>query len=281
MTYPNFSVSMCVYGGDNSWWFEQSLDSVYSQTLPPTEVVLVVDGPIPDSIERVIGQFSKNYKNLRVIRLSENKGHGIARDKCVANCKYDYIAIADSDDLNEPNRFETEMKCFLNNEELSVVGSLHSTFVEDNYEIISVSSRPEHNEDIVKNLKKMCPVTQATVMFKKDIYNKSGGYIDWYCAEDYYLWIRMFESGGVFYNCQKPLVRVRTSMNQYSRRGGWKYFKSTSLISVYMYKKGIISLWRVVANVLPRFILQVICPPNLRGKLRNAYIGRKKSCNNN
>jgi hypothetical protein len=27
-----------------------------------------------------------------------------------------------------------------------------------------------------------------TVMFKKDAVLEAGGYIDWYCNEDYYLW---------------------------------------------------------------------------------------------
>ena len=39
-----FSVSMCVYGGDDPVWFRTAVDSILNQTVPPSEVVLVVDG---------------------------------------------------------------------------------------------------------------------------------------------------------------------------------------------------------------------------------------------
>ena len=51
---PFFSVAMCVYGKDNPDWFDKALCSVIDQTVQPDEIVLVVDGPIPDSIQNVI-----------------------------------------------------------------------------------------------------------------------------------------------------------------------------------------------------------------------------------
>ena len=46
-----FSVSMCVYGGDDPAFFDAALGSVISQTVPPSEIVLTVDGPIPPDTE--------------------------------------------------------------------------------------------------------------------------------------------------------------------------------------------------------------------------------------
>jgi glycosyltransferase involved in cell wall biosynthesis len=54
-----FSVSMCVYKNDNPEHFDQALSSIIHQTIRPSEIVLVVDGPIPDSIESVIGKYQK------------------------------------------------------------------------------------------------------------------------------------------------------------------------------------------------------------------------------
>ena len=42
-----FSVSMCVYGGDDPAFFDAALGSVVGQTVPPSEIVLTVDGPVP------------------------------------------------------------------------------------------------------------------------------------------------------------------------------------------------------------------------------------------
>jgi hypothetical protein len=49
---------MCVYGGDNPEWFDTALGSVIDQTVKPNEIVLVVDGPVPDSIQNVIDKYS-------------------------------------------------------------------------------------------------------------------------------------------------------------------------------------------------------------------------------
>ena len=56
--HPHFSVAMCVYGGDNLEWFDRALNSVLvEQTVKPNELVLVVDGPIPNDIRNIIQQY--------------------------------------------------------------------------------------------------------------------------------------------------------------------------------------------------------------------------------
>lgn len=69
-----FSVSMCVYGRDNARWFETAIESVLNQTLPPNEIVLVVDGPVPHDLNAVIFKLEEN-DIFKVIRLETNQGH--------------------------------------------------------------------------------------------------------------------------------------------------------------------------------------------------------------
>lgn len=57
--YPDFSVALSVYGKDNAEWFDQALKSVIiDQTVKPSEIVLVVDGPIPGSIQSIIDKYT-------------------------------------------------------------------------------------------------------------------------------------------------------------------------------------------------------------------------------
>ncbi|MBQ2897479.1 MAG: glycosyltransferase [Clostridia bacterium] len=272
MNNMKFSVSMCVYGGDNPDHFRTAIESVFSQTFMPSEVVLVIDGPVPKETDAVICDMQNQHQELKVIRLEKNMGHGVARKTGIKECTHNYIAIADADDINLPDRFALQMQAFEKYPEVNVMSGSHTKFIDNPDNVIAISSRPEHHKEIVALMKKMCPITQACVMFTKEIYEKAGGYVDWYCGEDYYLWIRMYEAGAVFYNCPENLVAVRTSQDQYKRRGGLKYFESTAGLSNYMYKKGIIGLKRHIINVAPRFVLQVILPPSLRGKIRNIVI---------
>lgn len=57
--YPPFSVATSVYGKDNPEWFDISLDSIVNQTVKPSEIVLVVDGPVPKEIHDVIDKYKK------------------------------------------------------------------------------------------------------------------------------------------------------------------------------------------------------------------------------
>lgn len=54
---PPFSVAMSVYGKDDPQWFDLALDSVVRQTAKPAEIVLVVDGPVPDEVRDVITKY--------------------------------------------------------------------------------------------------------------------------------------------------------------------------------------------------------------------------------
>ena len=53
---------MAVYGGDRADWFDAALRSVLEQTVPPNEIVLAVDGPVPDEIRAVIEKYESECK---------------------------------------------------------------------------------------------------------------------------------------------------------------------------------------------------------------------------
>ena len=98
-----FSVSICVYGGDNPAYFDIAMQSIFNQTLKPDEVVLVVDGPVGDDINNVISKYQN--VNLKLIRLEKNVGHGDARRIGLENCTYDLVALMDADDISVETRF--------------------------------------------------------------------------------------------------------------------------------------------------------------------------------
>ena len=124
-----FSVSMCVYGGDDPAFFDAALGSVVGQTVPPSEIVLTVDGPVPPDTEGVIGKYRARLAgsgtSFQVVRLEANMGHGEARRICFDHCNYDLIALMDADDLSVPDRFEKQLAVFAGDPSLSDQHGLH------------------------------------------------------------------------------------------------------------------------------------------------------------
>lgn len=269
MTYPPFSVSMCVYGGDNPEFFDAAVESVVRQSVPPAEIVLTVDGPIPQTIQAVIDKYRSTLKEIsfQVIYLERNMGHGQARRTSFDHCTHQLIALMDADDLSLPERFQKQLDCFAANPGLDIVGGIIQEFVDVPEQVAGRRVVPLTDGEIKDYMKRRCPMNQMTVMFRKEAVAQAGGYLDWYCDEDYYLWIRMALAGKKFANLPDVLVYVRVGQEMYSRRGGWRYFRSEAKLQRLMLQKGIISPGRYGLNVAQRLVLQVLMPNRLRGFL--------------
>ncbi len=273
MNKTKFSVSMCVYGGDNAEHFARAVNSIWlEQTVTPDEIVLVVDGPVPETLDKVIREYEQN-PIFHVIRFAENQGHGNARRAGLAACRNEIVALMDADDVSLPHRFESQL-AYLQAGHADIVGGDISEFIGEESNIIGYRQVPTRDDNIKDYLKKRCPFNQVTVMFRKSVYEKAGGYIDWYCEEDYYLWLRMMQNGAIFANTGSVLVTVRVGADMYRRRGGVRYFKSEAKLQKYMLDHKIIGLGTYFMNVNKRLIVQVLMPNKLRGWLFKKFARR-------
>lgn len=263
---------MSVYKNDKPKDFLEAIDSIYyNQTIKPNDIVLVVDGPIDNELKSSIDKVKNDIKEINVIWLENNCGHAIARQTAIEHSKYDIIALMDSDDISVNNRFESQLKIFEKKPEISIVGGLIYEFVNDVSNIVSKRIVPQHDNDIKKYMQIRCPLNFVTCMMRKADIMNVGGIQDWYCEEDYYLWIRLSLSNYKFHNIQENLVFVRVGKEMYNRRGGWKYFKSEASIQKYMYNNNIIGIGQLTINLIKRAIVQILLPNSIRGWVYRNY----------
>lgn len=266
--YPPFSVAMCVYGKDNPEWFDVALESVLIQTVKPAEIVLVVDGPVPDGIQHIIDKYTEICNSggilLQVIRFSENRGLGKALQVAVENCNHELIARMDSDDIAVKNRFELQLQKF-KHENIDICGGQIDEFIDDPSNVIGRRLVPVSDAELKVFMKKRCPFNHMTVMYKKSAVLNAGNYQDWFWNEDYFLWIRMALKKQIFSNLPETLVNVRVGKDMYARRGGDKYFKSEVGIQKLMLKNGLIDRPTYMSNCTKRFIVQKMLPNSVRG----------------
>ncbi len=271
MKHQPFSVAISVYKNDNPIYFDRALESITDQqTIKPNEIVLVVDGPIPEETNQVIEKYSENY-NLKVIRLENNGGLGNALRIATENCSNELIARMDSDDVAVRDRFEQQLQFMNNNPDVDILGGNISEFIDDEANIVSYRVLPTTDAQLKKYLKKRCPFNHMTVMFKKTSIMNAGGYLDMHYNEDYYLWIRAFLKHSVFSNVGTSLVNVRIGKDMFSRRGGFKYFKSEKKLQKIMLKNRIISPITYFFNVSKRFFVQCVLPNSLRGLIYKRF----------
>lgn len=268
-----FSVLMSVYYQEHPAWLRQSLDSVFSQTAAPAEVVLVEDGPLTTELEAVVADYERRHAELHVIRTSENRGLGPALATGLEHCSHELVARMDTDDIALPTRFERQLAAFEKHPDIDVCSTWINEFYEDPAQIVSVRRLPERPEELYEYGKRRNPANHVTVMFRKSSVIRSGGYLDYPLFEDYYLWTRMLTAGCRFYCLPEALQLVRTSPQMYARRGGFRYALTEAHFQFYLFGLRYISWRTFLSNLIIRFAIRIL-PLRLRGWLYRRALRR-------
>lgn len=272
-----FSVIISVYEKDKPEFVRIAFDSMlFNQTIVPSEIVLVQDGPIPSELNTVINEYKKHFPMiLNIIRLEHNRGLGNALMIGVNNAKYDLVARMDSDDICLPNRFEIQLKYMELHPDVDIVGGQITEFISSPDNIISIREVPLDNDSIYQFMKSRCALNHVTVMFRRHSVLKVGNYQDWYWNEDYYLWIRMINEKCIFANLPDVLVNVRSGLNQYERRGGKKYYESEKNIKKLQLEYKMISKIEYIYYIVQRYIVQILMPDIIRGWFFRTFIRKR------
>lgn len=273
-----YSVLMSVYSREKADYLRTAMKSMWNQTVPPDDFVLMCDGPLTPELDAVIRNMEQAHAKLHVIRFPENHGLGHALQVGVKECKNEYVARMDSDDISRPERCEKELRVFEKHPELSIVGSVIEEFTEiepDSFVPSAVNSKrvvPETSEQIVEFAKKRNPFNHPSVMFRKSAVLAAGNYQDVRYMQDYYLWTHMLIAGYQGWNIQEPLVYMRADSNLFKRRSGrlyrniqldlFKYMKDQHFISNGQYAKSCVL--RVGSSMAPNWLRQFVFKKILR-----------------
>jgi glycosyltransferase involved in cell wall biosynthesis len=84
----------------------RALNSVIAQTAPPSEIIVVVDGPNEQTFEVLR---SSSYSAVRVLQLPRQSGASAARNFGVQNARGDWIAFLDDDDEWLPHKLQRQL----------------------------------------------------------------------------------------------------------------------------------------------------------------------------
>lgn len=271
--YPKFSVLMSLYIKEKKEYFEACMESMIGQTVRPTEIVIVFDGPLSKELNASVFQYQNQHPGwIKIIDNKQNKGLGLALADGVPACTYDLIARMDTDDIARKDRFEKQLKMFMKNPKLDICGS-HIIEFEDNINNkLSERKVPLKHSDIAKYQRQRSAFNHMTVMYKKSAVLRAGNYEHCPLMEDDMLWIRMLISGAKCANIDDYLVYARTGYAMIERRGGWEYYKKYKDAKKKILATGYISKWdyyktvgiQLVVTMVPRKVRLYIFTKLLR-----------------
>ena len=220
-----FSVLMSLYSKENPKFFEESLESVYTNTIQPSQVVLVLDGPVGEELQQIVSNYIERFATLDVYPQPENKGLSTALNIGLNKCKFDIVFRMDTDDVCATNRFERILQEYEKNPELEIVGSSTITIDENGIKSSRVGLHPLTQDEIYKKVW-LCPFAHPTVSFRKNSILRVGSYNpnSGPRQDDYELWFRCVAGGLKCMNVPDPLLYFRLTsdtVKKMDKKVGW------------------------------------------------------------
>lgn len=264
MDYPKFSVLMSLYIKEKAEYFDECMKSMIHQSVLPSEIVIVFDGPISRDLEMIVEKYISEYPGwIKIVKNDTNKGLGLSLADGVPACTYDLIARMDTDDIARSDRFEKQLNLFMRNPELDICGS-HIIEFEGNIEnVLSKREVPISHEDIAEYQKQRSAFNHMTVMYKKSAVLKAGNYEHCPLMEDDMMWIRLLISGAKCANVDDYLVYARTGYAMIERRGGWAYYRKYKNGRKKILKTGYIGIWDYYKTIVIQLAVAIV-PKKIR-----------------
>ena len=221
---PKISIILPVYNTDR--YLDESVQSILNQTFKDFELIIIDDSSTDNSV-RIINKYLKD-KRICFIQNKENKGISYNRNLGLKTSRSNFVAIADSDDINYATRLEKQYNFLQENEHISIVGS-YVHLIDENGNIFELMKKPTAPEDILAVCFFMGPFVQPSTMFRKDRIMAIGAYREKYTVtQDIDLYFRILFSGLKGANLPIPLVKFRkhgNSTDRYYRKKGKTSFR--------------------------------------------------------
>lgn len=208
------SVVMSVYN-EREKEIEESIVSICEQTFKEFEFIIVIDNPNNKEIIDKVNELKKKDKRIKVLINDENIGLASSLNKAIDVAKGKYILRMDADDISLTNRIEKLLNEIKKEKNIILIGS-NAEIINESNEIIGSLEVPTEYETIKKMMKIKNCFIHPSVLFRKDYFIKVGRYRNFPCAQDYDLFLRMINNGGVVINLKERLLKYRIRENSIS-----------------------------------------------------------------
>lgn len=222
-----YSVLMSVYAKDNPEYLFEAIKSMLTQTVPPDQFVIVIDGSVLDDLLQPIYEYQRYYVDLfTIVPLEKNGGLGNALNEGLKYCRNELVARMDADDISLPERCEKELACFCEDKMLDICGCNIDEFEGEPENVLTSRIVPSEHEQIKRFMRRRQAFNHPTVIYKKTAVIRVGGYLPLKRKEDFDLFSRMLAQGARARNLGEHLYLYRVNRENYKRRKSWDNFRS-------------------------------------------------------
>lgn len=215
---PLVSVLLPVRDGENT--LPRALDSLLAQSMGRFEIIAVNDGSC-DGTANVLDAYAA--KDPRVIPLHcAARGLVPALEEGLRHCTAPFVARMDADDVCLCERLEKQVALLQNAPHIGVASCLvqygGDRSLQGGYarHVDWANSRITHEQISLARFRES-PLPHPSVMFRRELVERFGGYRDGNFPEDYELWLRWLDAGVRFEKVAAPLLQWNDPPGRLSR----------------------------------------------------------------
>ena len=219
-TNGNPMVSILLPYRDTAHTLDAAIASMVDQTFADWELLLIDNGST-DAGPRLAHAWSRRDPRIRL--LSEaRKGIAHALNSGLAHAQGRYIARMDADDRSHPDRLATQVADLEAHPEVAVVGT-RTTFATTVDRSLGMASFVAWQNTILSPhehyVKRFvdAPLAHPTVLFRRELIERHGGYDTGPLPEDHELWLRWMAAGVRFAKVPAELLTWNDHADRLSR----------------------------------------------------------------
>lgn len=188
---PEISVLMAVYNGER--FLRQAIESVLTQSFSDFEFIIVNDAST-DSTFEILKEYQAADHRIRLLSNPENLGLSKSLNRGLELATGEFIARMDADDVCRQERFATQLSWLKSKPELLVLGSNIQKIDENGSPLPTLP--PPYNQAVMRWTSffgQQFVACHPTVMMRRTLFSRFGGYAEIPTSQDLELWGRMMD----------------------------------------------------------------------------------------
>ncbi|MFT5660615.1 MAG: glycosyltransferase involved in cell wall biosynthesis [Sulfurimonas sp.] len=218
----NISVVIPTY---NRYEFlKRALESVFSQTYLPKEVIIVDDGSTDNTSD-----IQKNFPNIIYI-YQKNRGVSSARNVGIKNAKFEWITFLDSDDTWDERKLEKQ-RVFHQDNPSVLMSYTDEKWIRNDVEVKIPKKFKKHGGAIFDKCLSHCIIAPSASILHHSLFERKGLFDESLeVCEDYDLWLRIAFDNEIGLIDEKLITKYAGHENQLSfKHWGMDRFRVKSL----------------------------------------------------
>ena len=190
----------------------RALRSVFLQTTPVAEVIVVDDGST-DNTSTVV---QRDFAEAVLIRQS-NRGVSHARNRGIEQAKGEWLALLDSDDEWKPDKIEVQLRA-LQDHPAGRICHTDEIWIRNGRRVNPMNKHRKAGGQIFRNCLPRCALSPSSVLFHRSLIDEFGNFDETLpVCEDYDFWLRVCAALPVIYVPEKLVVKYGGHGDQLSR----------------------------------------------------------------